>query len=186
MNEDARLTRPKSSPTEAPALSPRKEKATGWKVPLLFCAVLLALIGLAAVLRGGPAPLPPVPTPLLEQAQGMDIRLTGAEGTQWQSRITSEASGFAPRAEKDAKLYALVGEALAAGRQDAACTASVLVGDVALRDAALGQIFEHAVADCGRLVWGVFAIRGASPEAAASWAAALDARWRACNKGQNN
>ena len=180
MNDTAEQVRPDSDATAAPAASPRREKATGWKVPLLFCAALLGLIGLVALLRGGPPPLPDVPAPLLEQAQSMSIKLTGAEGEHWHNRITSDATGLEPQVNKNAKLRNLTAQALDAGRQDAACMAAVLVTDPTLRDAAFRQIFDHALAECDRLVWGVFAIRGASPEVAARWAPELNERWTAC------
>ena len=181
MNDVVEQAHPDSDTSAAPAASPRREKATGWKVPLLFCASLLGLIGLVALLRGGPPPLPDVPAPLLEQAQSMSIKLTGAEGEHWHNRITSDATGLEPQANKNIKLRNLTTQALDAGRQDAACMAAVLVTDPPLRDTAFRQIFDHALDDCTRLVWAVFAIRGASPEAAAQWAPELNERWATCN-----
>lgn len=180
MSDAAQQTRPDNTAPLQPTESACKEKATGWKVPLLFCAVLLALIGLVAVLRGGPPPLPTVPAPLLEQAQSMSIKLTGPDGELWHNRITSDATGLEPRVNKDAKLQVLVARALEAGRQDAACMAAVLVADPIHRDTAFRRIFDYSLADCDRLIWGVFAIRGASAEAAALWANELNARWDAC------
>lgn len=70
-------------------------KATGWKIPLLFCGVVLAIVCIVSVFRGGKAAPPAVPAPLLRQAEAITIDLDAdAEGKAWKARIASAASGF--------------------------------------------------------------------------------------------
>ena len=70
-------------------------RATGWKIPLLFCGVILSIVAVAALFRAH-APKPPaVPQALLNEAKGIRIDLeSDPEGQSWKARIASAASGF--------------------------------------------------------------------------------------------
>lgn len=159
----------------------RREKATGWKVPLLFCALILGIVAVTAAFRESPEPLYELPPGLVEQARSIVISLDEPEGIRWKEKISSASSGFAARESKDARLRLVAADALSQGRYDAACTAAVLIADDEQRDAVFGMVFESAVARCESLPWGVFAIRGArSSQQVEKWSAQINARWSIC------
>lgn len=159
----------------------RREKATGWKVPLLFCAVILGIVAVAASFRDSPELVRELPPGLVEQAQHIVIDLDGPDGKLWKERISAAASGFVARDFKDERLRVVVAEALEQERYDVACTAAVLIADEERRNAVFGNVFESAVKTCDSLPWGVFAVRGSfSPEQVEEWSARLEARWRMC------
>lgn len=158
-----------------------RQKATGWKVPLLFCGAIVSVVALAAAWRTPPPPPPVLPGPLVERARTLAIDLEAPEGRPWKERIVRAASGFVPPEVKTERLARVAAEALAARRLDAACAAAVQVPDEARRDRAFEGIFHAAAEDCGTLPWGVFAVHGVrGPELAASLARALEQRWQAC------
>lgn len=158
-----------------------RQKATGWKVPLLFCGVIVIMVALAAAWRTPPPPPPAVPAPLVERARALSIDLEAPEGRRWKERIVQAASGFVPAGVKTERLARVVAEALAARRPDAACAAAVQVPDEARRNEAFADIFRAATKECATLPWGVFAVHGVrDPELAATLARALERRWRAC------
>ena len=146
-------------------------KSTGWKVPLLFCLAVLIPVGIAAIFMHKEAPVLHVPESLMlaMRAERIDLAAT-EEGRRWQSEITAAAGGFADAEEKDRKVRRVLDGAVAAGRFDAACTASVLLHDAERRDAALAFMAEQAVNRCEHLVWGGMA-------AAALQNAALRGQW---------
>ena len=159
------------------------KRSTGWKIPLMFCGVILSVVGLVGLLRGKPEP-PAVPGPLLAQAQAIAINLDAdAEGKEWKARIASAASGFAAPADKDARLKGLIEISIESGRFDAACTAAVLVRDDDLRDALLARLLDAASAQCATLPWGVLAAHGMGDAAAkASAHRALTRQWERCHE----
>lgn len=158
-----------------------RQKATGWKVPLLFCAVILGLVALASLWRA-PRPAPPeLPQELVAQARALSIDLETPEGRPWKERIVQAASGFVGQDVKSARLAALAAEASRQGRFDAACAAAVQAPDEARRNAAFAGVFEAAAEDCASLPWAVFAVHGVrAPELASELALALERRWRTC------
>lgn len=158
-----------------------RQKATGWKVPLLFCGAIVSVVALAAVWRTPPPPPPAVPAPLVERARALSIDLEAPEGRPWKERIVRAAGGFVPAEVKTERLTRVAAEALAERRLDVACAAAVQVPDEARRDSTFADIFHTAAEACGTLPWGVFAVHGVrEPELAASLARALEQRWRAC------
>lgn len=163
-----------------------REKATGWKVPLLFCGVIVLLVAIASLWKQAPAPPPDLPPALEARARALSINLdadgsSGDGGQSWKERIVSAGSGFYARALKDERLAAVADAALAAGRLDAACAAAVLVADTERRDRVFSDILTAAQGSCRRLPWGVFAVRGVrSPEQAARMARSLAQHWRDC------
>lgn len=160
------------------------QKATGWKVPLLFCGAILILVGLGALLRTPPPEPPELPGALTARARELVIDLDTAEGRPWKERIVAAAGGFVAPEVKAERLGAVAAGAVAAGRLDAACAAAVQVPDEALRDAAFAGIFAAAARECASLPWGVFAVHGVRDrQRAAALARELAARWRACGEG---
>ncbi len=137
------------------------EKSTGWKVPLLFCAVVILLAGAARVWHGATAPdVTPLEESLAARAGGFRIDLPADErGRYYQKAITNAATGFQPRSQKDAALRALLETAVADKRFDAACTAVTLIHDHDLRESLLDRLAAAASQDCATLPWGAFAAR---------------------------
>ncbi|MBD5647619.1 MAG: GTP cyclohydrolase [Desulfovibrio sp.] len=162
-----------------------RQKATGWKVPLLFCGAILILVGLGALWRRPPPPPPELPEALTAKARALAIDLDTPEGRSWKERIVSAASGFVAPEVKTERLRAVAAEAVAQGRLDAACAAAVQAQDEAGRDAAFAGIFAAAARECATLPWAVFAVHGLrDPERAAALARELTARWRECGEVQ--
>lgn len=163
------------------------KKATGWKVPLLFCAIILGLVALASPWRTQRLAPPPLPQELLEEARKLVIDLDAPDARPWKERIVQAASGFAGREVKGRLLAGLAAEACAAGRLDVACAAGVQVADEAQRDTVFKGIFETAAQACSSLPWAVFAVHGArAPELAASLASALEKRWQVCQGAKSD
>ncbi|MBD5627749.1 MAG: GTP cyclohydrolase [Desulfovibrio sp.] len=164
-----------------------RQKATGWKVPLLFCGAMLVLVGLGALLRTPPAPPPELPQPLMDKARALAIDLDTPGGRPWKERIVSAASGFVAPEVKAQRLSAVAAEATARGRLDAACAAAVQIEDEARRDAAFEGVFRAAQASCADLPWAVFAVHGVrGRQRAEALAGELHARWRACGGGSGH
>ena len=158
-----------------------RQKATGWKVPLLFCGAVLIVVALGALLRTPPRQPPALPAELTARARALVIDLETPEGRPWKERIVSAASGFTAPEVKAERLCAVAAEAAAQGRLDAACAAAVQVSDEARRDDAFAGIFRAAAATCASLPWGVFAVHGVRGAALAeSLARELEARWQVC------
>ena len=143
-------------------------RATGWKIPLLFCGVILSIVAVAALFRAH-APEPPA----VPQAQS------------WKARIASAASGFSTQADKDGRLGEIVLTTAENKRFDASCTAAVLIRDDGLRDGLMRKIANAASADCASLPWGVFAMHGMrDPQTQAEASALLTQRWKECHEGR--
>lgn len=136
-------------------------RATGWKIPLIFCAGVALLVGLTALWRMDTSPVPELPAPLLEQAKSIVIDLNqNPEGRAWKEQISATAGGFVTRADKDAKITQLVRAAAEQGHFDAACTAAVLMYNDHQRDAVLIELAQSAAQDCNSLAWGAMAAKG--------------------------
>lgn len=159
---------------------PPADKATGWKVPLLFCCAILALVAVGAVFTRREPPRPELPGPLVRKAAAMTVEVTDKA---WKERIVSSASGFSSHEEKDRNLSRVVDEALHSVNFDAACTAVVLVRQDNVRDTLFRSIFDKALEDCQTLPWAVVAVRGvAAEQAARNMADVLARQWEACEK----
>lgn len=161
-------------------------RATGWKIPLLFCAVILGAVSITVVLRQEKVDVAPIPAALLQEAKAIHMNLDGNEdGKTWKERISSTAGAFATRAEKDIRLTALIRDAAEKRRFDAACTASVLMYNDHQRDAVLLEVSNAALQECKDLPWAVMASGGMTSAATLS---ALNkditVRWEECAKDQ--
>lgn len=129
-------------------------RATGWKIPLLFCGVILSIVAVAALFRAHAPEPPAVPQALLKEAKGIRIDLeSDPEGQSWKARIASAASGFSTQADKDGRLGEIVLTTAENKRFDASCTAAVLIRDDGLRDGLMRKIANAASADCASLPW---------------------------------
>ena len=161
-------------------------KATGWKIPLLFCGVVLGSVCIVSLSRGGTATPPAVPASLLHRAEAIAIDLDAdAEGKAWKARIASAAGGFSAAQTKDANLEKLILTALEARRFDASCTAAVLIRDDSLRDALFDRILETSAAECASLPWGVLAAHGMrDPNAQTAAHARLPRAGATCHEGK--
>ncbi|MFQ8738547.1 MAG: GTP cyclohydrolase [Bilophila wadsworthia] len=160
-------------------------RATGWKIPLLFCGVILSIVAVAALFRHTLPNRPPSQA-LLKEAKGIRIDLeSDPEGQSWKARIASAASGFSTQADKDGRLGEIVLTTAENKRFDASCTAAVLIRDDGLRDGLMRKIANAASADCASLPWGVFAMHGMrDPQAQAEASALLTQRWKECHEGR--
>lgn len=157
-------------------------RTTGWKIPLIFCAVVLGVVAITALLRWERVDAPPLPDALLAQAQAIVIQLDNdEEGRKWKADISAVAGGFTTRAEKDQRIMALVRLTLEHKRYDAACTAAVLMYNNHQRDAAFQEIGDVALQECATLPWGVMAAKGMHfPKAQAEMQTLLIQRWQEC------
>lgn len=180
------MSSPVSSPSPDAATAPVRDdkRATGWKIPLLFCAVMLAAVALTAQLRKDDSPVPDVPAPLLEQAKAIVIDLSQSpEGQAWKEQISATAGGFVTRADKDVKIGILVRNALEQGHFDAACTAAVLMYNDHKRDEHLVLIADKALTQCENLPWGVMAAKGmTSTQQMAKTHLLLTEEWQRCQR----
>lgn len=161
------------------------QKATGWKVPLIFCAVMGAAVLGTWLWRHLDKPdVPPLEPGLVAVAQTYHIDLDAdPEGKLLRESITNASTGFASHDSKDARLAALIDKALDMGRFDAACVAAVLLFDEHKREGKLMRIARGAAGDCTTLPWGAFAARAMKdPGVQTDAHFLLNARWRECSR----
>lgn len=159
------------------------EKSTGWKVPLLFCAVVVLLVGALQLWRSATAPdVTPLDAGLIARADEFRIDLPADErGRYYQKAITNAATGFQPRPQKDAALRTLYETAIADKRFDAACTAVALINDYELRETLLDTLAITAAGDCATLPWGAFAAKAMrDPERRNKTHILLNQHWSRC------
>lgn len=159
------------------------EKSTGWKVPLLFCAVVILLVGALQFWRSVTAPdVTPLDASLLARADAFRIDLPADDrGRYYQKAIANAATGFQPRPQKDAALRALCETAIADNRFDAACTAVTLINDSGLRETLLDTLATSAAKDCATLPWGAFAAKAMrDPEHRSRTHTLLNRLWSQC------
>lgn len=165
----------------------KQDKATGWKVPLIFCCVILACVCVGYLFRPSMEIIvPALPESLVEKARDTRIELSDQDPDKWKDRLVSASGGFVSAVEKDRKLSSLIGNALAARRFDVACRSAVFMSDGALREDMLGTILDKATERCDDLYWGVFAIHGSHDRSKAEkMAKILWENWEKCDKSGN-
>lgn len=134
-------------------------KTTGWKAPLLFMGAIAAVTAIIYVFMPGEPALQPLPAALEQKARETQIDMETEENKHWKDAMVDAASGFASQEGKDAKLLALARKALSQGNMSAACAIAVLIKGQEAANAAREGILQAALADCGRLHYGVFAVR---------------------------
>lgn len=144
-----------------PAPRTVSQKATGWKVPLLFCAVLLAIVAVTWGYRKMTAPAPlPLREELMTLAAQAHIDLDAdEEGRRYKEELIAAGRGFATKSMKDEKVLAIAREALDRGRADVAVTAVHVLNDTGRRDEILRLLARKGLDDCATLPWAVFAVR---------------------------
>lgn len=125
-----------------------KEKSSGWKIPLLFCTVVVAVVGIGSLVLSRFRQEPEFPKDLLVLAKQTTIDLNAPENGNWREAIINAASGFAPYEVKDDKLARVVSEALEAKRPDMAAAAVSQMRDGARKNGVLETIFFHTLKDC--------------------------------------
>ena len=158
----------------------------GFRLPLLFCLVLLACVALAWIFRQSVKQEPPAIDPeLAEIASSWTLDLTDEQGGHLKEEMASAATGLDSHAAKDAKVGQLGRRALDAGRIDAACAAVLFLHGPEMRLALLRDIEKKAAVDCATLPWGVFAVRSMAqddPETARILADQLNVKWESCGR----
>lgn len=151
------------------------EKATGWRVPLLFSVGIAAVAGVIYLfLPGAPQP-EELPTELVRRAEATRLDMDTERNRTWKDAILDAASGFAPQHAKDDKLLKLLRSALGEGNMDAAYAAAVQVRGHDAGELAKEEIFQAAMAQCATLAYGVYPARDHGGRAEA-----LRKRWEEC------
>lgn len=177
--------------TEGPAATPkqpsgRRQKATGWKVPLIFCAVILLMAGAGWLYRKVTAPPPlPINAELLEYAAKTHFDLDAdEEGRKFKEELISASRGFSPAYAKDEKLAAVAGQAIDAGRMDVLVTAIGVIRDGDKRTKLLKLLASNSMKRCEDLPWAVFAARNLTHEYATAMelTSTLNARYEECKR----
>lgn len=158
-------------------------KATGWRIPLIFCAGVLAIGFLCFLIMPPKAQPPELPQTLLEKAGRITIDLDQPGSKVWKDAIVDAASGFAQPEAKDAKLAGIVAKAQAQNHYEAVCAAIVQIKNDDLRDKLLSDFLHEAMKTCATLPWGVFAVYGMKQaESAQNAAVELKQKWLQCEK----
>lgn len=161
------------------------KKATGWKIPLLFCAVLMAMIAVGALFREEKPRAPALPEALLEKARQTRIDLEKAGLGEWREKIRASASGFQDNAIKDAKLAQVAEEALAEDLPEAASAAVIHIKAEEARERVLEKILAFGLDSCERLEWAVFATHASSSQKNMDRRARMiQEKWRNCGQGR--
>ena len=141
----------KSDAAQAPQKAPstRRQKATGWKVPLIFCAVILLLTGAGWLYRKVTAPPPlPINAELFDYASKAHFDLDAdEEGRKFKEELISAGRGFSPAYAKDEKIAAVAGQAIDAGRLDVLVTAIGVIRDGDRRTKLLKLLAPKAMAE---------------------------------------
>ena len=163
-----------------------RTKATGWRLPLIFCAVILLVVAAVWGWRKVTAPPPlPIPQELLSLAAQSHINLDGDdEGRRYKEELIAAGRGFSPTYIKDQKIEAIALEALDKRRIDVAVTAVQVVRDGQKRDLLLKDLATACMEECSTLPWAVFAVRNLKHDypAALDLTRTLTARWDVCKK----
>lgn len=162
------------------------KKSTGWRLPLLFCAVIIGVVSLIYLFLPKTQPSPDLPPAILEKARAMIISLDGPEGKLWQDRILDAATGFSSSEIKDQRLLQILDDAVTKKRLDVASAVQVHLHSWSAREQALNQIFSAGLTECETLPWCVLAISSQrKPERAESMQRELTSRWRKCHPDTN-
>ncbi len=169
-----------SEPVPAPAVGGR---ATGWKIPLLFCAAILIVVAFVWGWRRHAAPPALDISPaLLEIAGQSRIDLEAdAGGRRYREDLIAAGRGFAASDVRDRQVEAVARRAMEDGRLDVAVMGSQVLRDQGRRDELLKSLAGACMKDCAMLPWGVYAVRNMQDHAAAvELARGLNGRWEQC------
>ncbi len=173
-----------------PKAPQRRQKATGWRVPLLFCAVigLVSLVGLGYRSLTAPPPLP-LNAELVEIAANSRINLDGdEEGRRYKEELVAAGRGFSPAYVKDDKVISVALDAVDAGRIDVLVTAVQVLRDGDKRTELLQVLADEGMKHCKDLPWAVFAVRNLTHEYATAMdlTRTLNARYEECKREMPN
>lgn len=164
-------------------------RATGWRVPLLFCAAIILITAIAWVIKDQNQEKLVAIAPDLEAIAGSwNIDLEGdAWAREAKKEMSTLATGFKNADTKDTKIATLGRGALAIDRLDVACAASLFMHRDRIRGDYLKEIYRKATQDCSTMPWAVFAVRNIveTPDgnsAAIRLARDLNTRWQACGR----
>lgn len=158
------------------------EKMTGWKAPLLFCALIAGLTNIAYQFFPASGK-PELPEILKTRARMTTIDLDSPENKVWKDALIEAASGFQERSVKDAKLQEALMKAIQAGKLEIACAGAAMLKTEKAREEADDWIMRAALASCESLHFGVCALRGKS-SSVSERARLLTERFYQCEGGQ--
>lgn len=163
-----------------------RQKATGWRIPLIFCAVigLICLVSWGYRKLTAPPPLP-LNAELVSFASHSRINLDGdEEGRRFKEELVSAGRGFSPAYVKDNKVTSVALDALDAGRIDVLVTAVQVIRDGDKRTELLHVLAEEGMKDCNNLPWAVFAVRNLAHEYATAMdlTHTINARFEQCRR----
>lgn len=159
------------------------DKSTGWKIPLLFCAVAVAIVAAGSLFKDEKVKPPEVPAKLEHMAREIRIDMDAPQNRDWKEAIIEAGGGFSDGAVKDERLGKVIRQALDARRMDVACTAINLMRKGEMREKSLFAILETSLSDCQSLPWGVFALHGSGdPVNLEKMHGLLIEKWQQCEK----
>lgn len=159
------------------------EKSTGWKIPLIFCVIIIFIVACIYPIVKHKEYIPVLPQPLLERAKNTRLTLDGEDGKKWKNAIIEAASGFVSPEVKDGKLLHLIKLALASDNLEAASMTVIHISQLSAKESALNDIFEKAINECATLHWGIISIKGNNnPEKIRSYEIRLAEKWKECGQ----
>lgn len=137
----------------------KREKSTDWKIPLIFCGVIILLTMIIAPFTRQKQIPENIPPELLQKAISLKIDLHSKEKKEWSEQILAAASGFRAQSQKDLQLEQIVRTATENNQYDAAFAAIAHIRNRNLRENLAAQIFQKTERDCANLPWTIFALR---------------------------
>lgn len=163
----------------------RDKKVTGWKIPLLFCAAILAIVAVFSLFLPAKPKIPELPTELLRKAESAHIDLEKSGHMAWREKIRDAAAGFKPDEVKDAQLAQIAANALDQNLPEAAVAAVIHIKGEEARESALAAIHAKTIENCASLEWTVFAIHASSRQVNMNeWSRKLLDKWQSCKGGR--
>ncbi len=159
-------------------------KATGWKIPLCFCAAILVAVAAVWGWREYTAPPPLDINPRLMEIAGQsrfDLE-ADRQGRRYSEDLIAAGRGFAPNHVKDQQVEKVAWRALDDDRLDVVVMAVQVIRDPVRRDRLLKSLAGACMEDCAMLPWGVYAVRNLQQDypAAVGLARGLNERWEQC------
>lgn len=159
------------------------KKATGWKIPLLFCVVILALVAVFSLFRPDRPKVPNLPSDLLQRAESTHLDLEKSGNQAWQEKIRDAASGFKDNDVKDAQLAQIALNALGQHLPEVAGAAVIHIKGEKVREQVLEAIHRKSLESCSALEWSVFAIYASSNQVNMDeWSNDLLNKWSSCKQ----
>ncbi len=159
-------------------------RATGWRIPLCFCAAILVAVAAVWGWRKYTAPPPLDINPRLMEIAGQssfDLE-ADRQGRRYSKDLIAAGRGFAPNHVKDQQVEKVAWRALDDDRLDVVVMAVQVIRDPDRRDRLLKSLAGACMEDCAMLPWGVYAVRNLQQDypAAVGLARGLNERWEQC------